>query len=78
MCNTSVNISESEADEIMIVLCDAFTESSSLLWAEIREAISKKIRIKNWLKVRVVLQSMERAGAIYRDENIHIERYTAT
>lgn len=50
----------------------------SLSWHGIAEAIeSQTIKIKNWMDVRMVIQSQIRTGFLRRQDNVHHEIHDA-
>ena len=44
-------------------------------WKTIVSSVSSEIPIKNWLKVRGVLQYMINEGMIERTDSVHVEHY---
>ena len=68
---TRVSMSQSDFDKIKDLLLKTLT-SQPLHWNDIMAAVSKEMKIKNWLKVRVVLQSLEN---VKRTDNLMKEEY---
>lgn len=49
--------------------------NKSFEWHELVAIIRKRFDVKNWVNVRVVLAHARNQGHIYRDDDLHVERY---
>lgn len=65
-----------DQNKVLEILSNIIPAEGQIEWKDIMEAVSKEVTVKNWLKVRGVLQYLINTKCVCRTPSVHIEAYT--
>lgn len=67
-------MSPTNQHKVLAILTETITDRPTD-WSDIMTAVSARMKIRNWLAVRGVLQYMINQGSVRRTGSVHVETY---